>query len=87
MFTWICVFLLCSWKIKTLFLKLEDQKVTDYAALKRLSLQLWIFFKKKNLLFESIVKVELSFIWPFLTYGLDKGIWKFTLLKTHNFGK
>ena len=26
MFTWIWVFLLCSWKIKTLFLKLEDQK-------------------------------------------------------------
>ena len=31
MFTLIWVFLLCSWKIKTLFLKLEDQK--DYAAL------------------------------------------------------
>ena len=27
MFTWIWVFLLCSWKIKTLFLKLEDQKL------------------------------------------------------------
>ena len=27
MFTWIWVFLLCAWKIKTLFLKLEDQKL------------------------------------------------------------
>ena len=27
MYTWILVFLLCSWKIETLFLKLEVQKL------------------------------------------------------------
>ena len=33
MYTWILVLLLCFWKIEILFLKLNDQKVTDYAAL------------------------------------------------------
>ena len=34
MYTWILVFLLCSWKIETLVLKLKDQKLqTIYAAL------------------------------------------------------
>ena len=27
MYTWILVFLLCSWKIETLVLKLKDQKL------------------------------------------------------------
>ena len=27
MYTWILVFLLCSWKIETLFQKLKDQKL------------------------------------------------------------
>ena len=27
MYTWILVFLLCSWKIETLFLKWNDQKL------------------------------------------------------------
>ena len=27
MYTWILVFLLCSWKIETLILKLKDQKL------------------------------------------------------------
>ena len=29
MYTWILVFLLCSWKIETLFLKLNDQKLQN----------------------------------------------------------
>ena len=58
-----------------------------YSSLKETKSATMNIFQKKYLLFESIVKVELSFIWPFVTYKLDKGIWKFTLLKTHNFGK
>ena len=34
MYTQILVILLCSWKLVTLFLKLEDQKLQTFAALK-----------------------------------------------------
>ena len=45
MFTWIWVFLLCSWKIKTLFLKLEDQKLQ--------TMQLKVLWTFKNI-FETL---------------------------------
>ena len=44
-----------------------------------------------NVSMEYIYITNLVFIWPFLTYGLDKlkkeDVWKFTLFITHNFGK
>ena len=33
MYTWILVFLLCSWKIEKIISKMKRLKVTDYAAL------------------------------------------------------
>ena len=35
MYTWIFVFLLCSWKIEKNISKMKRSKVTDYAALKK----------------------------------------------------
>ena len=47
MYSWILVFLLCSWKIETLFLKWKKSKVTDYAALIDMSTRLYNFIQKQ----------------------------------------
>ena len=63
MYTWILVFLLCSWKIETLFLKWKYQKLQTMQLLKAAySVTMNIFQKKRNFLFKSFVKVELSYV-------------------------
>ena len=50
MFTWIWVFLLYSWKIETLFLILEDQKLQTL----QLSIGLKMHWKMQNISFFNV---------------------------------
>ena len=56
MFTWIWVFLLCSWNNKNIIFKIRRSKVTDYAALNTeriLDTTFWLKSWLKSILFGS----------------------------------
>ena len=63
MFTWIWVFLLCSWKNKNIIFKIRRSKVTDYAALNQL-IDETIYRLNSNIIVDLLCKtLKIIFCW------------------------